>query len=283
MRLRHLALAAFVAMTFLAAPASAQFVPDDLSQRVVEAGEGSTYLNLIALAFPGGVRDGDEYHAPEAFQLRHISDDPDRDETVAAGTLLTAPGVLLVRSEGHKRLAMLLGLGQPEDSAEGIAALALFDIDGKPKLLDLANVSYDRETGFFDPGTLTLRDGGATLLIASTHSNSNQTYPTYVMIDLRGDRFSLIDTFFLLNDNGCGFEHIQHPRFSATGSPKKPAIQITVTDATTRRREDCDTLPLPQTGKRKISVTYEWEPRHRKYRRSSDALERLAKEATERL
>lgn len=283
MRLLHFAGAILAAMIFVSSPARAQSLVTDLTQWVGEPYKSSTYLDLMALAVPGFMQDGGGYYTRQAFPLRHVSNEPDRKETIEVGTLLGSPRVLPIEATGPKRLALLFELTQPTESAERITALALFDMDHEPKLLDFANVAYDRQTGFFDPAKLTLPDGSTTLLITSGHSNSNQAYHIHAMIDLRGDRLHLIDTFFLLNDVACSFERTQQPRFTATGSPRRPAIGVTVTETTARRNVDCGSEPVPRARKRTFSVTYTWRPRTKRFVKNSDALERLADETSKHL
>lgn len=279
----HLASAILAAMIFVSSPAKPQSLVTDLTQWTGEPYKSSTYLDLIALAVPSFMRDGDGYYTRQAFPLRHVSNEPDRKETIEVGAQLGLPRVMPIQSNGHKRLAMLFELTQPTDGAEVVTALALFDMDQAPKLLDVANVAYDRQTGFFDPGKLTLADGSTTLLIASGHSNSNQAYHIHAMVDLRSDRFKVIDTFFLLNDNACSFERTQQPRFAAAGSPRRPAIHVTVTETTARRNIDCASEPVPRARKRSFSVTYTWRPRTKRFVKNSDALERLADETSKHL
>lgn len=237
----------------------------------------------MRLAVPGLIQTGEDFRVGRPLELRHISGDPNQRIEIAADTMVASPRAMPALSAGRRRVAMMLDLGQPQDSAEGVALLALFDVEQEPKLLDLANVAYDRQTGFFDPGKLALPDGSTPLLIASSHSNSNQTYQTYVMVDLHGDRLRLIDTFFLLNEQGCGFESSQRPGFTASGSREKPAIRIVVSQTVTRRLESCGTDPLPPPGARKVSVTYTWQAASQRYARSSDVLDRLAKETMKNL
>lgn len=283
MRFLHLAGAMFAAMIFVSSPTKAQNLVTDLTQWAGEPYKSSTYLDLIALAVPSFMNDGDGYYIRQAFPLRHVSNEPDRKETVDVGALLGSPRVLPIEAKGRKRLAMLFELSQPTDGAERVTALALFDMDHEPKLLDFANVAYDRQTGFFDPAKLTLRDGSTALLITSGHSNSNQAYHIHAMIDLRGDRFHLIDTVFLLDDNACNFERTQQPRFAVAGSSRKPAIRITVTETTARRNVDCGSEPVPRARKRTFSVTYTWQPRTKRFTKNSDAIERLADETSKHL
>ncbi|MGN6311085.1 MAG: hypothetical protein ACTHNN_16220 [Xanthobacteraceae bacterium] len=283
MRLLHLAGAILAATIFGSSPAKAQSLVTDLTQWAGEPYKSSTYLDLMALAVPSFMNDGDGYSTRQAFSLRHVSNEPDRKETIEVGALLGSPRVLPIETKGHKRLAMLFELTQPTDGAERVTALALFDMDREPKLLDFANVAYDRQTGFFDPAGLTLRDGSTTLLITSGHSNSNQAYHIHAMIDLRGDHFHLIDTFFLLDDNACSFARTQQPRFAVAGSSRRPAIQVIVTETTARRNVDCGSDPAPRARKRTFSVTYTWRPRAKRFVKNSDAIERLADETSKHL
>jgi len=265
------------AAIFIAAPTHAQTVVGDPATTPVE-GRTYPYLDLIRLAVPGVVKEGDAYRTGAPLELRHIDGDRERTVKIAEGTPMGAPMALPVQSEGHRRVAMMLDLGAAPDSAEGIAMLALFDVDHEPKLLDTANVAYDRLTGFADPPNLTLWDGSTPLLISSGHWNSNQTYEFYAMVDLHSDRLRLIDSLFMLSDHGCGYERVLRPRFMVTGSPKEPAIRATVTEIVKRLEESCQGQPLPKAGKRKISVTYTWQPKDQRFVKSSNAFERLADE-----
>src|SRR6185369_235530 len=80
--------------------------------------------------------------------------------------------------------------------ADGIgpALLALYSLDGAPKLIDIADVGYDDETSFLDPGALSLGDGKDAVLTMSTHSNAGESYQTTVLMLLRNDRLELVDT-----------------------------------------------------------------------------------------
>lgn len=282
MKLVHLATAALAAITAVSSPAGAEVINPNPTDLPV-ADRQVRYLDLMRLAVPGLLQSGESYSTGKPLELRHISGDKDQMVAVTAGTPVGSPMVTFVQSEGRRRIAMILDLGQAQDSAEGIALLALFDADQEPKLLDAANVAYDRLTGFAEPEKLTMWDGNTPLLISSSHWNSNQSYQTYAMVDLHGDRLRLIDSFFLLSDHGCGFERSQRPAFSVTGSPKKPAIQVAVTESVSRKKESCEGQSLPKAATRKISVTYTWQPKEQRFVKSSDAFERLARELDERL
>lgn len=246
----------------------------------IVAGQGETaYLDLVRLMTKDLAREGDGYRARELVPLRHISGDTGYEEA-PTDFMVRNVAALPVRAGEKRRQLLLIDLGHAAEGAEGFAALALFDLSGPPKLLDVANVAYDRDTGFFGPGWLEA-GGGGLILISSRHSNSNQTYQTVAMIEIRDDRFQLVDTVFTLNDNGCGFERAQRPRFSMTGRPER-VIRVEVDEETKRVGAVCKEQPVPAVARRTISVKYRWDAASHRYVRNSDALSRLAKETSKR-
>lgn len=259
-------------------PAWAQVSFPALEDSVAGHG-GTTYLDLIRLMTDELTREGDSYRAGELVPLRHISGDAGYEEAPADFEVRTI-AALPVKSREKPRLLLLLDLGQAVEGAEGFAVLALFDLSGPPRLLDAANVAYDRDTGFFGPGRMET-GGDDLILIASRHSNSNQTYRTVAMIETRGERLQLVDTIFTFNDNGCGFARTQRPRFSMAGRSER-AILVEIIEETKRVGAPCKGQPMPALGRRTISVKYRWNAASQRYLKNSDALNRLAKETSKR-
>ena len=168
------------------------------------------------------------------------------------------------------------------DSAEGYAVLALYDITGKPALLDAVNVAVDRSTSFREPGKLSVDAGDDVLITTSTHFNSSQGYVITLLIMIRNDKFELIDMIYTFDENLCAYRRQQEPAFQtiADGQPRN-AIQVTVTDATLPSEESCDETP-PAAVSTAISVTYHWDKAAARYVKDSDALDKLAGENAKR-
>ncbi|TGQ06613.1 hypothetical protein [Mesorhizobium sp. M2E.F.Ca.ET.219.01.1.1] len=190
--------------------------------------------------------------------------------------------VLAVKAGGKDRLAMLLDLGQSQDSAEGFAVLALYDLAGKPKLLDAVNVAVDRLTSFREPAKVSIAAGDDAIVTTSTHFNSNQGYAGTMLIMVHNDRFSLIDAIYTFDENYCAYRRTQNPTFrSLSGHKSYAPIKATVTDATVPSGESCDEVS-PKASSHDISVTYRWDKAKSRYVRNSDAFEKLSAENEKR-
>ncbi|TIW79691.1 MAG: hypothetical protein E5V52_14760, partial [Mesorhizobium sp.] len=177
--------------------------------------------------------------------------------------------VLAIKAGGKERLAMLFDLGQAQDSAEGFAVLALYDLTGKPKLLDAVNVGTDQSTYFRDPGKLAIGPGDDALI-------------TMILILVRNDRFEPIDQINTFDENVCAYKRTQDLSFQTRGSEKPyAAVRVTVTDATKPSGESCEE-PAPKAVSHDISVTYHWNKKTSRYVADSDAFKRLSAENEKR-
>lgn len=250
--------------------------------------QGATYLDLARQLVPDIALDSDGvYVGHKAIDFRHIGGDDwkgDRPETIGVLRAEALP----VKSDGQDRLLVLFGLEPPaEDGGIGPAVLALYSLGGSPKLLDAADVSYDDETSFFDPGSLSLGDGKNAVLTMSTHSNAGERYQTTVLILLRNGRLELIDTVATMpHVLGCGYMSDENAalHLGQVEAHAWPDIVATVTQTVELNGEcgDQGRLP-PEPGTRVITVTYRWDDKILKYVADSDAFEKLAKEDGDRL
>lgn len=241
-----------------------------------------TYLDLAKMVVPdlkagaNGLYDGS---AP--IDVRDVlggDEGGSPPETIS----LSNAAVLAVKAGGKDRLAMLYDLGQSPDSAEGFAVLALYDLAGKPKLLDAVNVAVDRITSFREPAKVSIAAGDDAIVTMSTHFNSNQGYAGTMLIMVRNDRFYLIDAIYTFDENYCAYRRTQNLAFHGLGGRRPYApIKATVTDATVPSGESCDEAP-PKATSHDISVTYRWEKAKSRYVRNSDAFEKLSAENAKR-
>ena len=241
-----------------------------------------TYFDLAKMVVPDLAAGADGFYRGSApLEIRDLSGD---DGGGSAPDTIELPNaaVLPVRAGGADRLAMLFDMGQAQDSAEGFAVLALYDLAGKPRLLDAVNVAIDRSTSFREPGKLALDPGNDALITMSTHFNSNQGYAGTQLILVRGDRLEPVDTIYTFDENECAYRRTQDISFR-TADDEKPyaAIKATVTDATAPSGESCDG-PAPEAVSQDISVTYHWDRAKSRYVPDSDAFETLATENAKR-
>jgi hypothetical protein len=182
------------------------------------------------------------------------------------------------RSGGRDRTVLRLDFGPAQDSASGFVVLALFDVTGEPRLLDAADIAFDRWTAFAEPVRLPVGEGDDLLVTRSTHFNSSQGYATTALILLRGDRFALVDTISTFDDRACTFERTQRLGIrQGTGTPLAD-IRATVSERTTVSAGQCGEATVPEPGTRNIAVTYRWDAAGERYSADSDAFDVLARE-----
>jgi hypothetical protein len=221
------------------------------------------------------------YQGHVVVDVRHIGGP---DDASSPPETINLPGIaaLPIRSDGRDRLLLLLDFGDAADSANGFAVLALYDLSSADRLLDAANVAYDRSTWFREGASLAISADTDAVITMSEHFNSNQGYVTSALILPRDDRLELIDTIFTFNENLCEFRREQVPSIKV-GAPGGTfaAIEATVTDTTTPSDESCNG-EKPQPATRSVTVTYTWDDAASRYTPDSDALKKLAVENEQR-
>ena len=272
---------ALVLLPFLWTAAGAQAVSFPELGSALPGHQDVTYLDLARMVIPDLSADSDGfYKGGSPIDMRHI-EGPDSGGSPPEASSLPNAAVLDIKAGGRDRLAMLFDFGDSPDSAEGYAALALYDITAKPRLLDAVNVAVDRSTYFRDPGKLSVSPNDDLLITMSTHFNSNQGYVSTPLIMVRNDRFELIDMIHTFDENLCAYKRTQDIAFRPIAGKPYAAIKATVTDATMPSGESCDEAP-PKASSHKISVTYRWDKKTSRYVKDSDAFERLSAENAKR-
>lgn len=260
----------------LAEPASFPDLTDSVGGR-----EDVTFADLIRLVAPGITANGEATSGDGAINARHVGGEEWSFEPKAIELLTFA--AVPARSGGLERVVLLLDFGEARNSAAGFVVLALFDVAGEPRLLDAANVAFDRWTSFAEPVRLPVGEGGDLLVTQSTHFNSSQGYATAALILLRDDRFELVDRISTLDDRACAFERTQRLGIRQGRGAPFADIQVIVTELTAGSGVQCGDAIVPQPGIRTIAVTYRWDVAKQRYIADSDAFVVLARENEERL
>lgn len=266
-----------VVLCFSAARADNVTFPD--LGETVPGTDGVTYLDLARQVVSDIAAKDGGYEGHTVIDVRHIAGDAMQSappETISLFNVAALP----VRSDGKDRLLLLLDLGQGADFAEGFAVLALYSLAGAPKLVDAANVGFDRNSYFFGEGRLSLGEGKDVALTTSMHFNSNQDYVTTALVLVRNDRLQLVDTVFTFSDRSCSFESEQMPEFSMGDRDGRTYSDIvaTVTETIKTTGETCDGEEKLGEGTRQITVTYHWDEASSRFVADSNAFEVLAKE-----
>jgi len=187
-----------------------------------------------------------------------------------------------LKAPGQDWVALLVDFGAQITGSDGYAVLALFDMQGAPRLLDAANVAEDKRTDFDVPARIALGDGADILVVDSEHSISNKNYSMRTLFSIRGGKFSTVDRVETYSDKGCGFTREQLPFFRILKREPGSAFRIEVTETIRRRRGDCTGLIVPKHGKVKVRVDYAWDGASKTYVRNSDAVKDFAAETKKR-
>jgi len=272
---RHvvLALVFFLCMT---GGAAAQSASAPAPAEALPMGEG-TYLDLVERVIAGITLEKGRFSGGALpAGIRHIDGGDAQAIRLAPTGFLRLASVPLL-SGGKDRLALLIDLGATEDDL-GFSVLALFDVAGAPRLLDAANVAFDRSTSFLEPARLPLGTGSDLLVTQSTHHNSSQGYAITALILLRDDRLALVDAIDTLSERECGFERRQEVSLrTGDGEPLADIVAV-VSERTTLTAEDCGGAVAIAPGERVFTVTYRWDAAAQRYQPDSEAFTRLARE-----
>lgn len=274
--LRHALLILLIVCSSPALAQSLSAVPSD-----TPPGSSVTYGDLLGTLFTGLEEKGAGFSAKPNPGLRHIGGPDEGDEApeMADNIYFTA---VPVKAGKQDRLVLLVDVGS--EGAMGYAIMALFSGGAKPALLDAANVSYDRMTGFNLPGNIAIGDGETALITTSAHFNSSQGYKISPIILIRNDRLELVDTVMMLDELVCTHSRVQTLTV-APGAYYDPFgdIVAAVTDTITPADESCgDDVKAPEASTRTIAVTYRWDAKQSKYLPDSDAFRKLAAENEQR-
>ena len=222
---------------------------------------GVTYLDLVRQAAPD-LKPNDAAHDVEGHPTgtyRHIAgkvyqaEPPDplvlgfiQDRRITVG--------------GKRRIVILADLGQDEESVQSTALVLLFDDAPKPRLLDVADVSIDKDTEFApDVGKPMLGPGDEAIVTYSEHLDASLAMGGYVLISPIGDRLRLIGLANVTSIKSCGWDRIESPKITVQPDPghAHPRVQLTVRVKTTHTEGDCGE-PIPRAGTRDFTARYRW-------------------------
>jgi hypothetical protein len=244
---------------------------------------GLTYFDLMRMVVtdltPASA--GDDAEAHRIVNYRHI--EGKNSKTVPAGAVaIKYLEPLEIHTGGMSRLVLMADLGPSDEAVAEFVLLALFDIGGTPKLLDVVEVGTDRLTGFADKPLLALGRGSDLIRIDSDHFNSDEDFVNTELIVVRGDRFQLVDAVYTYNVKSCTYQLTEWPevRTVSDRGRRYRAIVLTVPEKVELQRDfaDCGDEKAPRPFVRTFHATYRWNARRRAFVAVSGNLAKLAKE-----
>ena len=242
---------------------------------------GLTYFDLMKKVVTDLDPASPHGEAHQVVPYRHI--EGKRAKTVpenAVAIKYLAP--LTVRADGMARLALLADLGPSAADVAEFVLLALFDLTGEPKLLDVVEVGRDRLTGFADKPLVSLGHGSDLIRIDSDHFNSNEDFVDTELILVRNDHFQLVETIFTFDVKACAFKVTELVNVTTLPDPGNAyeRIVLAVTEKVELQddAEGCGEAKVPRPSVRTFRATYRWHPRRRAFVATSSNLHRLDEE-----
>jgi hypothetical protein len=240
---------------------------------------GLTYLDLIRQAVPGlaaNAADG-QIEGRLAKPFRHLAgaayEGPPPDPVA-----LDFIEDRRIRVGGKPRLVVFADLGPDPDRVQSTALLLLFDDAPKPRLLDAADVSIDKDTEIAEDVTLPLGPGDDGIVTYSEHNDADLTMGGYMIVSPIGDRLRMVDMVPITSARACGWSGIESSSFASAPDSARPyrRIELTVRAKFTRTDEDCGDQPLPKARTEVFRASYRWNPAHRAYQATRSDLKRLS-------
>ena len=224
-----------------------------------EAKPGISYADLVALAVPGARLSGETIEVERDVALRHI-DGAEFSVPLSAPVAVSELEAAALMLEGRPHLALLIGLAEGDGSIGPVTGLALFDVSGAPKLIDVADVGFDRLVSFTEPASLAVGGGNELLLISNQHLNAGQFYDAVGILEVEHGKLALVDTVLMLSDQGCAGSRTQSIQYGTDGEAAERApVQISVTDRIEGPTEDCEDATPFEPSETVYSVTYGWD------------------------
>jgi hypothetical protein len=239
---------------------------------------GLSYFDVARLIVPDLAKTDDGASGHKVVPFRHIEGKDMLAPPSDPITLGVAPIQAIAIPGQPNRLLVMVDLGGSDGNVEEAELLGLFDLSGKPTLLDVVEVGNDRWTAIDTAHAPPMLAAGAPLLVVdSGHSNSNESYDEQEMIFLRNGRFQLIDTLFTYNESLCGYDHTQEPTYAIVPAPGPyRSFRLSVRETVKHNDDQCgDDAKIPPASVRAYSGTYVWNAARGRFVTTSAQLKAL--------
>ena len=244
-----------------------------------------TYFDLMRLVVTDldRARSADDAEAHTIAPYRHIEGDGAKTDPAGAVWLADVQA-LETRVDGKPRLAVLGDFGPSDGNVAEFSLLALFDLSGAPRLLDVVEVGVDRWTGFEDKPKRPLGDGSDLFLIDSDHNDADVSFAREELIEAHGDRFHLVAAISTFGEkDACAFQIIPDSKTTTAVDPGREKWKISVdvrVDLTLKKgwRDTCGDDKPPKPFSKRFQATFRWDAKAGRFTTDSQALGQLAKE-----
>jgi len=203
--------------------------------KTIDANKTTTYFDLIHKIFP----DAKENDKGVAVSTKSIALDNifgDYKGRVYEGEMqINSAESLWVKNNGKRQILLLIDVsssnGQPEFQWGDLNVLALFDVDGEPKLIDAKDVQADRFVFFSEEQPiLNLDTKSDAFLVINHHFNAGEGFVNLSLIGVVNNRLKIVlDSIpTLMNVEGCSIGCDEKAFLKLTKNPRNNFSNITV-------------------------------------------------------
>jgi hypothetical protein len=251
----------------------AGFLPAaEMTERPVP-GSKITYADLLKRVFEEVKVDSKEPGAATASDSLPIRPLLGKDPAEALTGTVRIEGISRVgiRIPGRPQALVMFSVNPGEPDPDKVD-LALFDIAGAPKLLDIVEApSFPDDAGGLWPGDfLVLSDSADALVYESNHSNSSQGYQGLTVVAVRNAKVEPLLRIDLLSCDGCHSGSFTEKAAISTAPDPGSSYRKLIVKVTRELRRG------GVKSSRTFAAEYRWDPAKGEYRPLSRDLEELA-------
>jgi hypothetical protein len=241
---------------------------------------GMTYVDLVRLAIPDLAMNAADNQLKGHFTapLRNLAG-KDYENGLPDPAVLGFMQARPILVGGKRRLLLLADLGAAAGVVDGTALLMLVDDGPKPRLLDAADVSLDKDSEFADAPLLKLGPGDEAVVTYSEHDDADLTMGGYMIVSPVGDRLRMVDKVAITSEKLCSWTGIETPTFTTAPDPGRPyrRIVLTMKAAFTHTDEDgCTDEKHPKAGVFTFRAVYRWNTAAKRFGAATSNLRGLA-------
>lgn len=185
----------------------------------------SPHLDLIRNVFPDVTK---ELTAENSVVVRHIRGDYDPDE-LTGPMRIYEEGYFTVINGSHHDCVLALNIshsGAPTNPWGGETLLALFRMQPKPRLLDVADIQMDRESGVWTKPAILHGGNHDAMVTYYCHLNAGEEYMAPALVEIVQDKFvqSKAELPMAFSGRNVTAEIVESPSFVLTRKPACPVI-----------------------------------------------------------
>jgi hypothetical protein len=254
---------------------------DELRQTVM-AGSKYSYADLLRKVFPNlkvNKAEPEAATASKSVSIRPVNRDEKPFECTSDVKISDVRRIDL-HAVGQRQVVLMFTLDH-DDGTVGASDLALFDVSGNPKLLDIVEApSFPDDHGWLtsDSGPLHINEATDAFVMYTQHHNSSESYENYTPIFVDNGKFKTIDSFDLLSCNDYNDAFQERIAFSTAPDPERRYNKVLARVTVEVLPDPPDQKPRRRTKKsvRSYTAEYRWDTAKGEYAPASTQLPRLA-------